>query len=55
MYIPDNYSIYEAYEAEQERLERRRRRREIEAELKFITVPDDYGTHKDCYPDKEGK
>lgn len=51
--IPDNYDSYIAYEREEERYERRRRREEIEDNLEFETVPNDYGTHEDCYPNKE--
>lgn len=53
MQTPDNYSAFDAYEAEQARRDRVRRREEIENEMEFVTVPDDYGTHEDCYPDKE--
>ena len=40
-YMPDNYDLYEMYEKEQERLSK---------VLGFHDVPNDYGTHKECYP-----
>lgn len=51
--IIDNIG-YEEYEAEQARLERHRkiiadRWNEAERGLSFVTVPDDYGTHKELY------
>lgn len=49
--IPDNYSRFVIHESEPERLERLHRRFEaeenMECELPFVTVPNDYGMHED--------
>lgn len=54
--IPDNYTAFDDYESEIERQKRRQKRIDrIERinNLPWNTVPDDYGTHEDCYPNKE--
>jgi len=52
--IIDNIGLYEEYEIEQARIKRQRKRLidewdEVERELPFVAVPDDYGTHKELY------
>ena len=49
MNVPDNESICDTYEREQARLERSLKRQVLE----FEDVPNDYGTHRECYPNKE--
>jgi hypothetical protein len=51
--IPDNLDVYEQYEREQERVHRRLKRIahewERDDDLPWVVVPNDYGTHKECY------
>lgn len=63
MYISDNYDAYSAHEAEQNRLFRLDLRvqadeERADAELPWVDVPNDYGSHPECYPirrDLDGK
>ena len=55
MYIPDNYDTHTAHEAEQDRLIRHDSRiqadeKRVDEELPWVTVPNDYGSHPECYP-----
>jgi hypothetical protein len=50
--IPDNYDLFEQHEREQDCISRMRKRQELSyeaAELNFVDVPNDYGTHKELY------
>lgn len=39
VYVPDNYDLWKEHDRKQE-----------ENELEFVDVPNDYGTHKELYP-----